>query len=189
VKRFYTYIIKSSDGIVRYVGKGCNKRCLCHFNRREFSSIQDLSIDVKYHEDEKTALVEEARLIEKYDSEHLINIAGRTAEAVKKRMVLKPPILLTDEVAKSIPFSTDRQEVIRDEVCRGLHIIVGKRTKSYSVQTDLRSEQGRKTIKISLGNVQKVSIENARKEAEVIIQTIRSGKDPRHELKSLEIAA
>jgi Arm DNA-binding domain len=169
----------TADGVVRYVGKGCEKRCLCHMGRKEFSSLQDLDISVKYHLTEKDALIEEALLIKKHESKHLVNIAGRTVNAVKKRTVLREPVVLTDKLVEDLPFNSESQSVVRDEVCRGLFVVVGKRTKSYTVQTDLRKSKKRQTIKIALGRHSDLTVEEARKKAEAILVFVRRRQDPR----------
>lgn len=91
---------------------------------------------------------------------------------------------LTDASIARIPLSTDGQHVIRDALCPGLFVVVGKRAKTWTVQGDLRRGSTRSTIKMSLGRTDEVVIAEARRLAADILVRIHKGEDPRSATQS-----
>jgi integrase len=91
---------------------------------------------------------------------------------------------LTDATLARIPLSPNGQHVIRDALCPGLFVVVGKRAKTWTVQGDLRRGVTRSTIKMSLGRTDEVVVAEARRLAAEILAKIRKGEDPRSEARA-----
>jgi integrase len=88
-------------------------------------------------------------------------------------------LALTDRSIDRMPLASEGQYIVRDAVLRGLYVVVGKRTKSWTVQGDLRKGRERRTIKISIGATSELGVKDARTKGSELLELIRSGTDPR----------
>lgn len=86
---------------------------------------------------------------------------------------------LTDNAVARIPLALDGQHVVRDALCPGLFVVVGKRAKTWTVQGDLRRGSERQTIKMALGRTDEIDVAEARRLAADVLDRIRRGEDPR----------
>jgi integrase len=86
---------------------------------------------------------------------------------------------LTDASVARIPLATDGQHVVRDALCPGLFVVVGKRAKTWTVQGDLRRGTHRETIKMALGRTDELPVSEARRLGAEALTRIRRGEDPR----------
>jgi integrase len=93
------------------------------------------------------------------------------------------PIALTDKIVERLPLALGGQYVVRDAILRGLFVLVGKRSKSWTVQGDLRRGRERTTIKIALGTIDELSSKEARARGAELLEQIRTGSDPRDPAK------
>lgn len=95
---------------------------------------------------------------------------------------------LTDRNIASLPFSIDDWYLVRDEELAGFFVQIGKRTKSFMIQADLRQGRGRSTIRMKVAGVEEISTREARAKARLLLASIASGEDPRPNRPVPEIA-
>lgn len=82
---------------------------------------------------------------------------------------------LSDKLVDRLPLAASGQYAVRDDEVRGFFVVVGTRTKTYTIQTDLRSLGNRRTHREMLGRVEEWSAKNARNEAKARIGTLQTG--------------
>src|SRR5215217_2066672 len=87
---------------------------------------------------------------------------------------------LTDALIDRLPAAPKGQYVVRDEEQPGFFIVVGTRTKTYTIQSDLRGGSSRKCLRIAIGRHgdPNVSTRLARAKARELIGRIARGEDP-----------
>jgi hypothetical protein len=90
-----------------------------------------------------------------------------------------PRLALTDKTILRLPFTASGQRLVRDAELSGFFVIVGKRTKTFVVQGDLRAEGNRRSIRIKVGEVGELKTREARAKAKTLLGSIAKGIDPR----------
>ena len=59
---------------------------------------------------------------------------------------------LTDAAVRALPFADEGQYIVRDTELPGFFLVVGTRTKTYTIQTDIRALGRRRTIRVASKN-------------------------------------
>ena len=98
-------------------------------------------------------------------------------------MVRHKPTKLTEGFINGLTVDGRTTCVVRDTKVTGLLVAVNKLSKTYKVQRDLwRGERGRrslvKTVRVTLGTTDQLSLEAARLKAQEVIKQIMLGNDP-----------
>lgn len=89
------------------------------------------------------------------------------------------PVVLTDRVIAKEPHCDDGQRILRDAQLKGFFVLIGKRSKAFMIQSDLRNDEERKTIRMKLGRVEQLTTREARAKARLLLGQIAKGNDPR----------
>ncbi len=97
-------------------------------------------------------------------------------------MSKQAPVRLTEAFVQKLQFN-DKLAVIRDTKVTGLMLVVNKCSKSYKIQRDLwEGQRGRrklvKTVRLTLGTTEELSLDEARMRAEEMLTQIKRGIDP-----------
>jgi integrase len=92
-------------------------------------------------------------------------------------------ITLSDRSIAALPFAASQQRIIRDSELAGFFLLVGKRTKTFMIQSDLRADGKRQTIRLKIGEAGRVTTREARAQAKSLLGSIMAGVDPRPEPK------
>ncbi|MBW7057848.1 integrase family protein [Paracoccus bogoriensis] len=92
------------------------------------------------------------------------------------------PERLTEARVKALAY-TGKTQYIRDTKATGLILAVNKTSKTYKVQRDLwQGQRGRrrlvKTVRLTLGSTDELTLEDARLRAQEVISQIKRGIDP-----------
>jgi integrase len=74
------------------------------------------------------------------------------------------------------PYTESGQTVIRDESLPGFMVVIGQRTKTYTIQIDLQTLGGRRTHKEKIARFEDVDYKTARNMAMEQIALLRTGK-------------
>ena len=90
-----------------------------------------------------------------------------------------PRVAFSDKTAAAIPLLAKGQTIVRDAELPGFFILVGTRGKTYMVQADLWTERKRQSVRVKIGEVDRVSAREARAKAKVLLGSIANGIDPR----------
>src|ERR1700730_14385602 len=90
-----------------------------------------------------------------------------------------PRLALTDKTILRLPFTGSGQRLVRDAELSRFFVVVGKRTKTFMVQGDLRAERNRQSMRIKVGEVGKLRTREARAKAKTLLGSIAKGIDPR----------
>ena len=88
------------------------------------------------------------------------------------------PTLFSDRVLAAIPLMAAGQRIVRDTELPLLRL-VGKTTKTFMVQGDLRTDGKRQSMRVKVGEVGKLQTREARAKAKRILGAITDGIDPR----------
>jgi len=88
-------------------------------------------------------------------------------------------VTLTDKAILNLPFTTAGQRLVRDAELSGFFVVVGKRTKAFMVQGDLRVKRTRQSVRIKVGEVGELNTREARAKAKTLLGSIAKGIDPR----------
>ena len=86
---------------------------------------------------------------------------------------------LSDRNIAALPLVASGQQIVRDEDLAGFFLLVGKRSKTFMVQSGLRNNGRRQTIRIKIGEVGKIAAREARAETRALLGSIADGVDPR----------
>lgn len=85
-------------------------------------------------------------------------------------------IQITEMEARRLPLSEAGQYVVRDNELTGFFVVVGRKKKTYTVQSEVWSEGKRKTVKTAIGIVGQISAKDARREAKAALASIVTGE-------------
>src|SRR5215475_2571218 len=88
-----------------------------------------------------------------------------------------PALRLTKRAIEALPFATTGQILYRDTELTGFGVRVGKRSKVYFVESQVRC----RTVRTSIGRADIFSPEIARKKALLVLGTMAEGRDPRED--------
>jgi hypothetical protein len=86
---------------------------------------------------------------------------------------------LTDKVVTDLPSPAADRYLVRDTDLAGFFVQVGKRTKTFMVQGDLRAGGTRRTIRLKIGTADRMTTRKARAAAMELLGKIARGEDPR----------
>ncbi len=86
---------------------------------------------------------------------------------------------LTDRTIANEPFSEGGQRILRDSGLNGFFVMIGRRSKTFMVQGDLRKAEQRKSIRVKVGRFGTISTKDAKARAKIMLGRISSGEDPR----------
>jgi integrase len=86
---------------------------------------------------------------------------------------------LTDKAILNLPFAAAGQRLVRDAELSGFFVVVGKRTKTFMIQGDLRGNGKRQSVRIKVGEVGDLNTREARAKAKSLLGSITKGIDPR----------
>lgn len=87
-------------------------------------------------------------------------------------------ITLSDKAAAAIPLAATGQLIVRDAELPGFFVLVGTTRKTYMVQADLRANRKRRSVRVKVGDVGRISAREARAKAKVLLGSIAAGVDP-----------
>jgi len=90
-----------------------------------------------------------------------------------------PQMILSDRMIASEPFSSEGQRILRDANLKGFFIIIGRRSKTFMIQGDLRKGDQRQSIRIKVGQAGKITTREAKAKAKILLGKISDGQDPR----------
>jgi|SRR5271166_381534 len=92
-----------------------------------------------------------------------------------------PParLSLSDRVVATLPLAGSGQQIVRDSDLAGFFVLVGTRSKTYMIQSDLWEDGRRRTLRIKIGEAGKIATREARAKAKALLGSIASGVDPR----------
>ena len=88
-------------------------------------------------------------------------------------------LALTDKTILALQFAASGQQIVRDAELPGFFLMVGKRTKTFMVQGDLRQNGKRQSLRLKVGEVGEVRTREARAKAKALLGLIGKGVDPR----------
>jgi integrase len=104
-------------------------------------------------------------------------------------------IHLTDKDIVRLPFAEKGQRVVRDTELKGFFVVIGRKTKTFTVQGDLRTADARRTIRVTVGEAADMTTRDARALAKGYLSEIARGVHPKPEAatrrtpKAVEIEA
>jgi hypothetical protein len=109
-----------------------------------------------------------------------MTILGAEPISVRVFAVRDSRARLTDALIDRLPPALKGLYVVRDEEQPGFFIVVGKRTKTYTIQSDLRRGSSRKCLRIAIGRHGDPSLSTrlARAKARELMGRIARGEDP-----------
>ena len=84
-------------------------------------------------------------------------------------------LTLTDKAILALPFTGAGQRLVRDAELSGFFVLVGKRTKTFMVQGDLRANGKRNSVRIKVGEVGELNTREARAKAKTLLGSIAKG--------------
>src|SRR5271166_5155168 len=88
-------------------------------------------------------------------------------------------LALTDKAVLALSFTASGQQIVRDAELPGFFVMVGKRTKTFMVQGDLRRNGKRESLRLKVGEAGEVRTREARAKAKALLGSIGKGVDPR----------
>ena len=88
-------------------------------------------------------------------------------------------LALTDKAILALQFTASGQQIVRDAELPGFFMMVGKRTKTFMVQGDLRQNGKRQSLRLKVGEVGELKTREARAKAKALLGSIGKGIDPR----------
>src|SRR5258708_24687882 len=88
-------------------------------------------------------------------------------------------LALSDKAIIALRFASSGQQIIRDTELPGFFVMIGKRTKTFMAQGDLRVNGKRRSIRIKVGEVGEIKTREARAKAKELLGSIANGVDPR----------
>src|SRR5260370_31431281 len=93
-------------------------------------------------------------------------------------------LALSDKAIIALRFASSGQQIIRDTELPGFFVMIGKRTKTFMAQGDLRVDGKRQSIRIKIGEVGEIKTREARAKAKELLGSIAKGADPRSKAQS-----
>lgn len=88
-------------------------------------------------------------------------------------------LALTDKNLIGLPLAHDRPYIARDTDLGGFFVVIGKTSKTFTIQADLHGEDGSRTsIRMAVGEVGAINSRDARNKAKVLLGQIGKGEDP-----------
>jgi integrase len=85
----------------------------------------------------------------------------------------------SDRAIAVLPFTSSGQHIVRDKDVPGFFLLVGTRSKTFMIQGDLWANGKRRSVRVKIGEVGKVTTREARAKAKVVLGSTAGGVDPR----------
>ena len=82
---------------------------------------------------------------------------------------------LTNRLVRTLPLAQRGQYVVRDQTLPGFFVVVGRRTRTYTIQVDTRRLGRRRTVREAVGRVEDWDAGEARSEAKTRIGALQTG--------------
>ena len=98
-------------------------------------------------------------------------------------------IHLTDKEVSHLPVPKERWYLARDAELKGFFVVVGRKTKTFTVQGDLRVDGKRRTIRVAVGEAGAMSTRDARVIAKGYLSQIAKGEHPNPETAAKRAAS
>ena len=92
----------------------------------------------------------------------------------------------SDRAIAALPLAASGQQIVRDEDVAGFFILIGTRSKTFTIQGDLWEDGKRRTLRVRVGDVGKIATREARAKAKVLLGSIADGIDPRPKLEAAD---
>lgn len=96
---------------------------------------------------------------------------------------------LTDKEILRLPLSEKGWYLARDAELKGFFVVIGRKTKTFTVQGDLRCDGKRRTIRVAVGDAEAMTTRDARALAKGYLSQISQGVHPRPETAMKRAAA
>ncbi len=93
--------------------------------------------------------------------------------------MLPARLSLSDRVVATLPLAASGQRIVRDLDLAGFFVLIGTRSKTYMIQSDLWVNGKRRTLRIKIGEAGKLATREARAKAKALLGSIANGVDPR----------
>ena len=93
-------------------------------------------------------------------------------------------LALSDKAIIALRFAPSGQYIIRDSELSGFFVMIGKRTKTFMAQGDLRVNRKRQSVRIKIGELGELKTREARAKAKEVLGLIANGVDPRPKAQS-----
>jgi integrase len=90
-----------------------------------------------------------------------------------------PRLTFSDRAIAVLPFASTGQHIVRDKDVPGFFLLVGTRSKTFMIQGDLWASGKRRSVRVKIGEVGKISTREARAKAKVVLGSIADDVDPR----------
>jgi integrase len=88
-------------------------------------------------------------------------------------------LALSEKAIIALRLASQGQHIIRDTELPGFFLLIGKRTKTFMAQGDLRANGKRQSVRIKIGEVGQITTREARAKAKGLLGSIANGVDPR----------
>lgn len=86
---------------------------------------------------------------------------------------------LSDKAISKLPMMDSGQSIVRDEQLPGFFLVIGARSKTFTIQADLRTGSDRQSLRLKIGDADRMTTREARAKAKVLLGQIANGVDPR----------
>jgi integrase len=97
-------------------------------------------------------------------------------------------LALTDRAIAGLPLAVSSQYFARDTELPGFAVLIGKRTKTFVIQGDIRKGKQRLSIRLKVAAVGEKTTREARAEAKELLGKIAKGIDPREKSQQPDTA-
>ena len=87
-------------------------------------------------------------------------------------------LALTDKAIQALQFTASGQQIVRDAELPGFFVMVGKRTKTFMVQGDLRQNGKRQSLRLKVGEVGEVRIARSARQGQGVVGIDRKRSRP-----------
>lgn len=88
-------------------------------------------------------------------------------------------LAFSDRAIAVLPFASSGQHIVRDKDVPGFFLLVGTRSKTFMIQGDLWLSGKRRSVRLKIGEVGKITTREARAKAKMLLGSIADGVDPR----------
>lgn len=88
-------------------------------------------------------------------------------------------LAITDRSVSMLSAAKSGQQIVRDVDLPGFFLLVGKKSKTFMVQGDLRVQGERTSLRLKIGEVGVIQTREARAKAKILLGSIANGVDPR----------
>jgi hypothetical protein len=84
---------------------------------------------------------------------------------------------LTDRLVRTLPFANgERGQYIKRDTLAGFFVVVGRRAKTFTIQTDVHGLGERKTVRRMLGRFPDIKCDEARAKAKLVLGQFQTGE-------------